>query len=129
MTILDPFAAPGRHRHTPSPAAVALAIQCRKAKSLADTAPTRFESLPAAPEASAAGGEVQLVVRPTSLADWARWTTALGIRDVRRITNTGVSTVVRFELDGVRGRLIGMGVPALLAETYGPYNSKAAHRG
>ncbi|MFE4691212.1 hypothetical protein ACFRH6_14280 [Streptomyces sp. NPDC056749] len=128
MTILDPFASPGRNRPTPSPAAVALAVQCRKAKSIADTAPTRFESLPAAPEASAAGGEVQLVVRPTCLADWTRWTTALGIRDVRRITNTGLATVVRFELDGVRGRLIGVGVPALLAKTYGPYNSKGAHR-
>lgn len=124
MTILDPFSAPGRNRPVPSPAAVALAIQCRKAKVLADAAPTRFESLPAAPEASAAGGEVQFVVRPTCLADWVRWTTALGIRDMRRMTNTGVATVCRFELDGVRGRLIGTGVPALLAQTYGP---KGAH--
>lgn len=125
--ILDPFAAPGRNRLTPSPAAVALAVQCRKAKSLADAAPARFESLPAAPEASAAGGEVQLVVRPTCLADWSRWTTALGIRDVRRMTNTGTSTVCRFELDGVRARLVGVGVPALLAQTYGPYDSKVAN--
>nr|WSS66782.1 hypothetical protein OG284_36790 [Streptomyces sp. NBC_01177] len=124
MTILDPFAAPGRNRPTPSPAAVALAVQCRKAKAIADTAPRRFESLPAAPEASAAGGEVQFVVRPRCLSDWVRWTTELGIRDVRRMTNTGVATVVRFELDGVRARLVGMGVPALLAETYGP---KGAH--
>jgi hypothetical protein len=122
--ITDPFATPGRNRPTPSPAAVALAIQCRKAKALADTAPARFASLPAAPEASAAGGEVQLVVRPTCLADWARWTTALGVNDTRRMTNTGVATVCRGELDGVRARLVGMGVPALLAETYGP---KGAH--
>lgn len=129
MTILDPFAAPGRNRPTPSPAAVALAVQCRKAKVIADTAPTRFKTLPAAPEASAAGGEVEFIVRPTCLADWARWTTSLGIHDVRRMKSTGTATVVRFELDGVRGRLIGMGVPALLAETYGPYSSKGARRG
>lgn len=127
-TLADPFAAPGRHRPTPSPAALALAIQCRKAKALADTAPARFESLPAEPAVSAAGGEVEFIVRPTCLADWARWTTALGIRDVRRMKSTGTASVVRFELDGVRGRLIGMGVPALLAETYGPYNSKAVYR-
>ncbi|RPK76400.1 hypothetical protein EES45_23190 [Streptomyces sp. ADI97-07] len=125
MTITDAFTAPGITRPTPSPAAVALAIQCRRAKSLADTAPVRFEALPAAPAVSAAGGEVQFVVRPTCLADWARWTTALGIHNVRRMKSTGTATVVRFELDGVRGRLIGVGVPALLAQTYGPKG--AAH--
>ncbi|MFF9690282.1 hypothetical protein [Streptomyces sp. NPDC014623] len=127
MTITEPFTAPGRGRPTPSPAAVALAVQCRKAKALADTATARFESMPTPAESSAAGGEVQLVVRPTCLADWVRWTTTLGIRDVRRMTNTGVATVVRFELDGVRARLVGMGVPALLAKTYGPYRSKGSH--
>ncbi|MFF1498662.1 hypothetical protein ACFVZR_01990 [Streptomyces sp. NPDC058316] len=114
----DPFAAPGRNRPAPSPAAVALAVQCRKAKSVADTAPTRFEQMPTPPAASAAGGEVQLVVRPRTLADWARWTAELGIPDARRMTNTGTATVARFELDGVRGRLVGVGVPALLAEVY-----------
>ncbi|EST22819.1 hypothetical protein [Streptomyces niveus] len=127
MTALpDPFAAPGRNRPTPSPAAVALAVRCRKAKSVADAAPTRFESMPTPPAASAAGGEVQLVVTPRCLADWSRWTTELGIRDVRRMTNTGVATVARFELDGVRGRLIGVGVPALLAQTYGPKGARHA---
>ncbi|MFE3488337.1 hypothetical protein [Streptomyces griseus] len=120
MTITDPFTTPGRHRPTPSPAAVALAIQCRKAKTLADTAPTRFRRMPVPAATSAAGGETQFVVRPTCLADWARWTQALGIHDARRMTNTGTSTVCRFELDGVRGRLIGVGVPALLAAAYGP---------
>ncbi|MFJ2249401.1 hypothetical protein ACIQGT_40235 [Streptomyces sp. NPDC093108] len=125
MTNTDPFAAPGRNRPTPSPAAVALAAQCRKAKALADAAPVRFEEMPTPPpSASAAGGEVQLVVHPRSLTDWARWTTELGIRDTRRMTNVGPATVCRFELDGVRARLIGIGVPALLAETYGP---KGAH--
>lgn len=120
MTITDPFAAPGRNRPSPSPAAVALAVQCRKAKHLADAAPTTYEQMPTPAEASAAGGEVQFVVRPGCLADWARWTTTLGIRDTRRMTSTGVSVVCRFELAGVRARLIGIGVPALLAETYGP---------
>ncbi|MFJ9234099.1 hypothetical protein ACIRJ3_03830 [Streptomyces anulatus] len=114
MTITDP------QRTTPSPAAVALAIQCRKAKTLADTAPTRFQRMPAPATTTAAGGEVQLVVRPKSLTDWARWTNALGIRDTRRMTHTGANTVCRFELDGVRARLIGVGVPALLAAAYGP---------
>ncbi|MDW4900609.1 hypothetical protein RB625_19560 [Streptomyces californicus] len=120
MTITDPFTTPGHHRPTPSPAAVALAIQCRKAKALADTAPTRFEDMPAPATTTAAGGEVQLVVRPACLADWARWTAELGCRDPRRMVHTGTSTVCRFELDGVRARLIGVGVPALLAATYGP---------
>ncbi|MGW5928025.1 hypothetical protein ACWF2L_17515 [Streptomyces anulatus] len=120
MTITDPFTTPAHHRPTPSPAAVALAIQCRKAKSLADTAPARFERMPAPATTTAAGGEVQLIVRPTCLADWARWTQALGICDARRMTNTGTATVCRFELDGVRARLIGVGVPALLAAAYGP---------
>ncbi|MFJ9112959.1 hypothetical protein [Streptomyces sp. NPDC102283] len=120
MTITDPFTSPGHHRPTPSPAAVALTIQCRKAKTLADTAPARFERMPAPVTTTAAGGEVQLVVRPTCLADWARWTAELGCRDTRRMTNTGVAMVCRFELDGVRARLIGVGVPALLAAAYGP---------
>ncbi|MFJ3587485.1 hypothetical protein ACIQUY_29485 [Streptomyces sp. NPDC090231] len=119
-TLTDPFAAPGRNRPTPSPAAVALAIACRKAKSLADAAPARFEGMPAPAESSAAGGEVQFVVRPRTLTDWARWTTTLGITDWRRMTHTGAVTVCRFELDGVRARLIGVGVPALLATTNGP---------
>ncbi|MFB6875714.1 hypothetical protein [Streptomyces sp. NPDC056323] len=123
MTSTDPFAAPGRNRPAPSPAAVALAAQCRKAKTIADAAPARFEEMPTPPAASAAGGEVRLVVHPRSLTDWARWTAELGIHTYR-MTNTGGSTVCRFELDGVRARLIGIGVPALLAEVYGP---KGAH--
>ncbi|MFD3517760.1 hypothetical protein [Streptomyces sp. NPDC058657] len=126
MTITDPFTAPGKNRPTPSPAAVALALQCRKAKAIADVAPTRFAMMPAPlAEASAAGGEVQLVVTPQSLADWKRWTVALGI-DGGRMTNTGSSTVCRFEIGGVRGRLIGHGVPALLAAAL---HAKGGHRG
>ncbi|XQE87380.1 hypothetical protein ACN24M_20265 [Streptomyces microflavus] len=48
MTITDPFTTPAT-TGLPSPAAVALAAQCRKAKALADTAPTRFEQMPAPP--------------------------------------------------------------------------------
>lgn len=120
MTITDPFTTPGHHQPTPSPTAVALAIQCRKAKILADAAPARFEQMPAPAATTAAGGEVQLVVRPKSLTDWVRWTTELGCRDSRRMVHTGTATVCRFELDGVRARLIGVGVPALLAAAYGP---------
>ncbi|WP_328721783.1 hypothetical protein OHT52_21330 [Streptomyces sp. NBC_00247] len=124
-SLTDPFAAPGRNRPAPSPAAVALAVQCRKAKAIADNAGARFDDMPTPiTDASAAGGEVQLVVRPRTLADWARWTTNLGI-DARRTTNTGTATVCRFELDGVRARLIGVGVPALYATTF---NQKGAHR-
>ncbi|MEV6074973.1 hypothetical protein AB0L80_07680 [Streptomyces sp. NPDC052069] len=126
MTITDPFTTPGHHQPTPSPAAVALAAQCRKAKNLADTAPTRFQRMPVPAATSAAGGETQFVIHPKSLADWARWTTALGIRDTRRMTNTGTTTVCRFELDGVRARLIGVGVPALLAAAYGPKGTSHA---
>ncbi|MFJ8855284.1 hypothetical protein [Streptomyces sp. NPDC102437] len=122
-TLADPFETPGRTRPTPTPAALALLAQCRKAKTIADTAPARFEEMPTPPAASAAGGEVQLVVHPQSLTDWARWTAELGIH-THRMTNVGPATVCRFELDGVRARLIGIGVPALLAKVYGP---KGAH--
>ncbi|MGC4946223.1 hypothetical protein ACLQ2N_08450 [Streptomyces sp. DT224] len=110
--------APLTRRPAPSPAAVALAAQCRKAKALADDAPTRFGHLPTTAEATAAGGEVQFIVRPTSLADWVRWTVALGVHG-HRGSSTGAQMVVRFEVGGVRGRLIGVGVPALFAEVYG----------
>jgi hypothetical protein len=115
VTITDPFTAPGRNR--PSPAAVALAMQCRKAKALADTAPEKFADMPApAPTVSAAGGEVQFIVRPRSITDWVRWTTELGATDQRRTTHTGAATIARCEVGGVRIRLIGEGVPALLSE-------------
>lgn len=115
MTITDPFTAPGRPRPAPSPAAVALLAQCRQAKALADAAPSRFAELPAPVKASAAGGEVQLIVHPRSLTDWVRWTTALGAQDPRCQLHVGSTTVVRCEVGGVRTRLIGVGVPALIA--------------
>ncbi|MFD0078182.1 hypothetical protein ACFVIY_37775 [Streptomyces sp. NPDC127166] len=115
MTIaLDPFAAPGRNRPAPTPAAVALLAQCKRAKSVADAVPTTFANMPAPAEASAAGGEVQLIVRPTCLSDWIRWTAEVNA-DLRRMVHTGTTTVVRCEVGGVRTRLIGIGVPALLS--------------
>lgn len=115
MTIsLDSFAAAGRNRPAPTPAAVALLAQCRRAKSVADAAPTTFASMPAPAEASAAGGEVQLVVRPRLLSEWLHWTAAVGA-DPRRAVHTGLTSVVRCEVDGVRTRLVGVGVPALLS--------------
>ncbi|WP_405674803.1 hypothetical protein OG292_02995 [Streptomyces sp. NBC_01511] len=100
----------------PSPAALALAARCRKAKTAADSMPQQFQQMPAAPQVSAAGGEVTLVVHPASLADWERWTRMLGVRDVRVMRSTGASMVVRCWYAGVRTKLVGVGVPALLAE-------------
>ncbi|MFJ7067543.1 hypothetical protein [Streptomyces sp. NPDC101115] len=114
MTITDPFTAPSRPRPAPSPAAVALLAQCRRAKAVADSAPARFADMPAPAAVSAAGGEVQLVVHPKTLADWVRWTTVLGVRT--RQVHTGSTTVVRCTYGGVRTRLVGVGVPALLTE-------------
>jgi hypothetical protein len=112
MISLDSYVAPGRN--LPTPAAVALLAQCKRAKAVADSAPSRFADMPAPAAASAAGGEVQLVVRPTSLSDWVRWTAELGA-DPRRMVHTGTTTIVRCEVGGVRTRLVGVGVPALLA--------------
>ncbi|MGO4630552.1 hypothetical protein AB4225_06345 [Streptomyces sp. 2RAF24] len=116
MTITDPFTAPMRPRPTPSPAAVALLAQCRQAKAVADAAPVRFATMPAPAAASAAGGEVLLVVHPRSITDWVRWTTELGAQDPQRQVHSGSQTVVRCEIGGVRTRLVGVGVPALLTD-------------
>ncbi|MFF5285235.1 hypothetical protein [Streptomyces sp. NPDC013171] len=115
MTALDPFAAPGRNRPAPTPAAVALLAQCRQAKAVADAAPALFADMPIPAAASAAGGEVLFVVHPRSITDWVRWTNELGALDPRRTTHTGAQTVVRCEFSGVRTRLVGVGVPALLS--------------
>ncbi|MFF5451824.1 hypothetical protein ACFY40_11365 [Streptomyces sp. NPDC012950] len=114
-TVVGPFAGPARS--VPSPAAVALRVQCRRAKAIADAAPVRFADMPAGPaEVSAAGGEVRFIVRPQSLSDWTRWAQELGATDPRRTTHTGSQTIVRCEVGGVRMRLVGVGVPALLSE-------------
>lgn len=111
---------PGRRHPTPSPAAVALLAQCHRAKAAADSIPRVFTSMTPRPAASAAGGEVMLVVRPTCLAEWARWTHALGVRDVQQMKSTGTSVIVRCTYSGVPARLVGMGVPALLADAARP---------
>lgn len=100
----------------PSPAALALAARCRRAKTAADAIIATAAEMPAALQASAAGGEVTLVVHPASLADWDQWTRMLGVRHVRDMKSTGSAMVARCWYAGVRTKLVGVGVPALLAE-------------
>ncbi|MFI9600375.1 hypothetical protein ACIHCX_10920 [Streptomyces sp. NPDC052043] len=123
----DPFAAPGRSRHTASPAALAALAECRRAKQVADTARAQTDGMPGRPNVSAAGGEVQFVVHPTSLADWRQWMHALGVGDARG-TSTGVSMIVRCTVGGVRARLVGVGVPAMYGELHGRLDRRAGVR-
>ncbi|GGQ80979.1 hypothetical protein [Streptomyces flaveolus] len=109
-TPADPFAAPGRNR--PSPAAVAALADCRRAKGIADDAKTLVADMPGAPAVEAAGGEVQFVVHPRTLADWKQWLHALNAGDARG-DSTGAAMVVRCTYLGVRARLVGYGVPAM----------------
>jgi hypothetical protein len=109
-TPADPFEAPGRNR--PSPAAVAALADCRRAKSIADDAKTLVADMPGAPAVEAAGGEVQFVVHPRTLADWKQWLHALNAGDARG-DSTGGAMVVRCTYLGVRARLVGYGVPAM----------------
>lgn len=111
----DAFDVPGRYRPGPSPAAVARLVECRKAKAAADLAEPEVAELPGEPAVSAAGGEVRFVVRPRSLEDWRRWTRALGVHDAQGRA-IGGAVVARFTYRGVRARLVGEGVPALLGE-------------
>ncbi|MFI1607805.1 hypothetical protein ACH4YN_37825 [Streptomyces griseofuscus] len=115
LTRPDPFAAPGRNRPGPSPAAVAVLVQCRQAKAAADLAQPEVVEMPGEPAVTAAGGEVRFVVRPRSLDDWRRWTRALGVVDAQS-KSVGGAMVARFTYRGVRARLVGEGVPALLGE-------------
>ncbi|MFI6465715.1 hypothetical protein [Streptomyces sp. NPDC050538] len=115
LTRPDPFATPGRYRPGPSPAAIAVLAQCRKAKAAADLAKPEVVELPGEPAVTAAGGEVRFVVRPRCLDDWRRWTRALGIVDAQS-KSIGGAMVARFTYRGVRARLVGEGVPALLGE-------------
>ncbi|MFJ9468368.1 hypothetical protein [Streptomyces caniferus] len=73
----------------------------------------------------AAHGEVQIVIHPRSLADWKRWTLALGVDDAES-KNTGGALVARFKYRGVRARLVGYGVPALLDEALRRRNTAVA---
>lgn len=111
----DPFAAPRRNRPAPSPAALARLGECRKAKAAADLAVAEVTEMPGEPAVTANAGEVRFVVRPRSLADWKQWTLALGIPDAQSM-NVGGAMVARFTYRGVRARLVGEGVPALLHE-------------
>lgn len=107
----DPFTAPGRNRPA-SPAAMAVLADCRKAKGAAYTAAVETAGLPGDPQIDAAGGEVQIVVHPRSLADWRSWMHALDVGDARG-QSTGASMTVRCTYGGVRTRLVGIGVPAM----------------
>jgi hypothetical protein len=113
LTRPDPFALPGKNRPAPSPAAVAALVECRKAKAAADLAEPEVAEMPGEPAVSAAGGEVRFVVRPQSLDDWRRWTQALGVHDAQGRA-IGGALVARFTYRGVRARLVGEGVPALI---------------
>ena len=117
VPLADPFATPGRNRPAPSPAAVAALADCRRAKQVADTARTEVAAMPGKPDVSAAGGEVQIVVHPRSLADWKQWMHALGVGDARG-DSTGVAMTVRCTYGGVRARLVGVGVPGLYGEMH-----------
>ncbi|MFF3190505.1 hypothetical protein [Streptomyces misionensis] len=110
--MTTPFAAPRKSRPALSPAAVALLAECRKAQTAAYTASVETAGMPGEPSVSAAGGEVQIVVHPRSLADWKQWMHTLGVGDARG-DSTGVAMTVRCTYGGVRARLVGVGVPAL----------------
>ncbi|MEU9065869.1 hypothetical protein AB0D60_03095 [Streptomyces sp. NPDC048306] len=110
----DPFETPGRNRPVPSPAAVAMARQCRLAREAADRVEAVAEGMPGRREVTAAGGEVQLVVHPQSLSDWFQWLRAVGASDARG-TSVGTAMVVRCQFGGVRMRLVGYGVPAMFS--------------
>jgi hypothetical protein len=111
----DPFGVPGRTRPAPSPAAVAMLDQCRKAKNAAYQAGVETAGMPGEPEVTAVRGEVTIVVHPKCLADWRQWMHTLDVGDARG-ESTGSSMVVRLTYGGVRARLVGVGVPAMYGE-------------
>jgi hypothetical protein len=123
----DPFLLPGRHRPAPSPAAVAMLDRCRKAKGAAYTASVETAGMPGSPEVTAAGGEVQIVVHPRSLADWRAWMHRLDVGDARG-DSTGVAMTVRCTYGGVRARLVGVGVPAMYGELHAVRDGRTAVR-
>lgn len=99
-------------RVEPSPAAVALLAECRRAKDAAYTAGVEMAGMPGAPTVTASRGEVTFVVHPQSVAEWEQWKEALGVADAWA-ASTGTSMIVRCMYGGVRARLVGHGVPAL----------------
>ncbi|MGW2708648.1 hypothetical protein ACWC4J_06600 [Streptomyces sp. NPDC001356] len=123
----DPFAAPGRNRPAPSPAAVRMLAECRRAQDAARTASVETAGLPGTPSVTAARGEVQFVVHPRSLADWKQWMHELGVGDARG-DSTGAAMVVRFTYGGVRARLVGVGVPAMYGEMHAHTGRRTAVR-
>lgn len=110
----DPFMPRAERRLAPSPAAAALLDECRRAQNAARTASVETAGMPARESVTALRGEVQLVVRPTCLAEWRQWMHTLGVADARG-DSTGAVMTVQFTYGGVRARLVGVGVPGLYA--------------
>lgn len=123
----DPFETPGRNRPAPSPKALAVLADCRRAKAVADDARSLVADMPGAPTVDAAGGEVQFIVHPRSLADWRQWMHALGVGDARA-TSTGASMTVRCTYLGIRAQLVGVGVPAMYGEVHAARGRRTAVR-
>lgn len=103
---------PGRRETVPTPAEVAEISAARRAQTVVDNA-RGFEDMPGAPRVMAAGPEVRVVVHPRSLVEWRAWTVRLNVRpqDVKLI---GHSAVAVGRCGGVRVRVTGLGVPALV---------------
>lgn len=98
----------------PSPAAVKMRADCKRAAAVAAQAAADFaaQDMPPVEEVSAQFGEVRLVVAPETLTDWARWTRLLDV-DVRDTYNLSHASIANGRHGGVRVRLIGRGVPTL----------------
>jgi hypothetical protein len=111
----DPLLRFRPHRPALSPAALATLAECRRAKDAAYAASVETAGMPGRPTITAARGEVQVVVHPQSLAEWARWKHTLGVTEIRG-DSTGAAMVVRCTYGGVRARLVGVGVPAMYGE-------------
>lgn len=112
LAPVDAFPVPGRTRPAPSPAAVAMLAECRKAQDVAHMASVETAGMPGDPSVTALRGEVTIVVHPRTLADWTAWMHTLNTVDSRG-DSTGTTMVVRCTYGGVRTRLVGVGVPAM----------------
>lgn len=111
----DPFRTPGRNRPAPSPAAIATLDRCGRAKIAANLGRKDVAAMPGEPEVSAAGGEVTFVVHPRDLDAWRTWLDAFGLNGSTDVTLTSVSAIARCTYRGMPTRLVGIGVPAMVA--------------
>ena len=117
---------PGCRETVPTPAEVAEISAARRAQTVVDNA-RGFEDMPGAPRVTAAGPEVRVVVHPTSLADWGAWTARLNVRP-QDVTLVGHSAVATGRCGGVRVRVTGLGVPALVGASLRRTSSKGVSR-